>query len=528
MSFTSFQFIGFFVLMLVPYYFMPKKLQWVWLLVGSYVFYLWSVPEFAFFLLFSTVTTYLFPLQIGKINTKQTEWLKKNGEGLTREEKKSYKQAGDRNKKLLVFLCLLCNLGFLALVKYMGTLVGIFNSVGANISIDWLIFPLGISFYTFQSVGYAIDVYRGAEEPQKNFFKYALYVSFFPQICQGPIGRYSSLAPQLYKPHKFDYDGFVYGLQRMLLGFFKKLVIANRITIVVDYFYGSVGKYSGVALAFATFMYAIQLYADFSGYMDIAIGAGKCFGIKLDKNFEQPYFSRSIAEFWRRWHITLGSWFRDYLYYPVLRSSWCSKLGKNISKSGNKKLAQMITTALALSITWLAIGVWHGSKLTFLFYGIYHGLFIVLDIVLSDKYAKAKKRFNICEEMRLWKAFQTLRTFFIVCVGYVLFRSDSITDAITPFGNFVIKPVISSSSLFLELKEGVFALPPIQYIILFAALLPILLMEIYSFRKGDFTSWFAKRPTFFRWGCLYITFLATIFIGTTGSVGASSFLYFKF
>ena len=196
-----------------------------------------------------------------------------------------------------------------------------------------VILPVGLSFYIFQSLGYCIDVYRGTARAERNFFKYALYVSFFPQILQGPIGDYNRLAPQLFAPHDFSYKEAVYGIERVAWGFFKKLVIANQISLILDGVWIGYFEYSGCAFwMMALVFYAIQLYADFSGYMDIANGCAQMLGIRMDENFCTPYFSRNIAEFWRNWHITLGAWFKNYVFYPVLRTGWCNQLRKNLKK----------------------------------------------------------------------------------------------------------------------------------------------------------------------------------------------------
>lgn len=250
---------------------------------------------------------------IGYLDSRKASYFQKNE--LTKDEKKAYNKRCTRNKKIFCAAGIILNVGMLAFTKY-------FNFVGESVSaitggtftaLD-IIVPLGISFYTFQSTGYLIDVYRGMYEPQKNPMKYALFILFFPQIMQGPIGRYNDLAPQLFEPCKFDYDRLKSGLVRMLWGFFKKMVIADRAALLVNTVFDNWKPYSGAVIWAAVFLYAVQLYADFSGYMDIALGAGEALGIRLSENFRTPYFSKSTAEFWRRWHITLGTWFRDYLF----------------------------------------------------------------------------------------------------------------------------------------------------------------------------------------------------------------------
>lgn len=527
MSFISFTFLGFIIVLFIGYYLIPKRFQWIWLLVGSYFFYAYSTPLFAVFLLVSTVTTYIFPLQMYRITERQAAYFQRHKNELSRDEKKVVKAQNNRQKKRLMAVCVLINIGILAFLKYSNFVIGITNSLGLGISeIDWLILPLGISFYTFQSVGYAIDVYRETAEPQLNFFKYALYVSFFPSVSQGPIGRYNDLAPQLYKERKFNYDDFTRGLQRMLFGFFKKLVIANRIALFVNPIYNDVGNYSGLVIALATLMYAFQLYADFSGYMDIALGIGECLGIKLEENFKTPYFSKSIAEYWRRWHITLGSWFRDYIYYSILRSGWCMNTGKRLSKKGYKNLAKTLTTVVALLIVWLLIGMWHGASWNFILHGIYHGSFIILSVILAAPYLKIKKFFHINDDNFIWRCFQIIRTFFIVCIGYVLFRSASLEDAIGVYRSFAFDIVPKfGTGYFSGIISNQFSTT--QWCVTAIVLGMLFIVEVID-TKTSFQRWLFERKTFVKWTCLYILMLATLFMGCYGQGDASGFIYFQF
>lgn len=319
MIFTSFEFIAFFLIVLIGYYLIFPNLRWIWLLAASFYFYTKASPHFLPYILSSVAVIYASSRMIGYLDSRKASYFQKNE--LTKDEKKAYNKHCTRNKKIFCATGIILNVGMLAFTKY-------FNFVGESVSaitggtftaLD-IIVPLGISFYTFQSTGYLIDVYRGMYEPQKNPMKYALFILFFPQIMQGPIGRYNDLAPQLFEPCKFDYDRLKSGLVRMLWGFFKKMVIADRAALLVNTVFDNWKPYSGAVIWAAVFLYAVQLYADFSGYMDIALGAGEALGIRLSENFRTPYFSKSTAEFWRRWHITLGTWFRDYLFYPIIRT----------------------------------------------------------------------------------------------------------------------------------------------------------------------------------------------------------------
>ena len=492
MSFVSWQFLILCFLTVVIYFLLgrvAKNYQWVALLAASVVFYLFASVKLFAFLLFSGITTWAFPLAFNKCS-------------------------GAR-KKALIAVCLFLNLGILAFFKY----AGLFNVTGLAV-------PLGISFYTFQSIGYSIDVYRQMVEPEKNFFRYFLYVSFFPQISQGPIGKYSELAPQLYASHSFDAGNLKHGLIRMLLGFFKKIVVANSLGNFVAFIYGSPENYSGVVLAFATFMYAIQLYADFSGYMDIACGFSQIIGIGLKENFQTPYFSKSIAEYWRRWHISLGEWFRDYLYYSVMRSALFTKVSKALRKSGHKKAAKNIPVIFGLLATWLLIGMWHGSDWSFIVHGLYHGTFVILAAVFSGFYGKCRSALKINEDAFGWKLFQVIRTFLIVCFGYVLFRASSLPQALTIYSRIFTK------NFYFGWSEGLVnrTFDKFYWICMILSIGFLFCIELIERRKR-FADWMDERHAAVRWIIIYVMLLAIVFalMLTAGTAtNAGNFLYFDF
>jgi D-alanyl-lipoteichoic acid acyltransferase DltB (MBOAT superfamily) len=272
-------------------------------------------------------------------------------------------------------------------------------------------------------MGYVIDVKRGECGAEKNFFKYFLFIAYFPQLLQGPIERYNDLAPQLYEGHGFDADNFAKGGQRIAIGFFKKVVIADMAGIFVDQVLADETQ-TGVVIALMLLFYAIQLYADFSGFMDIACGVSKLFGIRLAENFDTPYLSLSVAEFWRRWHITLGAWFRDYLYYPFLTSKLSAALMKK-----RKAWATALATTLGLLLVWVCMGLWHGAAWSFLFYGLYHGGLIILGNLTKPLTQKWIAAWKIDENSALFTLFRMARTFLLVCFGYVFFVTGDIGES---------------------------------------------------------------------------------------------------
>ena len=325
-SYTTLNFICFvFVTMLVYFLFPAKKYKWTVLLAASMFFYAVAGYKYAFFILFTTLSTYLIALWISHVSAHSKKLLKEKKKEWDKDQKKKYKNKIKIQKRLIMTLALVINFGILAFLKYYGFFAGSLNdmlgSFGVSFSIPTLklFLPLGISFYTFQSMGYIVDVYREKTDAQRNPFKLLLFVSFFPQIIQGPISIYDQLAAQLLEPHEFDFTRMKHGMELILWGFFKKLVIADRAYILIGAVEKDYAQFGGTTLTFTILLYALQLYADFSGGIDISRGVAQIFGIDMIDNFKRPYFSRSINEYWRRWHISLGAWLKNYLFYPIAR-----------------------------------------------------------------------------------------------------------------------------------------------------------------------------------------------------------------
>ena len=290
--------------------------------------------------------------------------------------------------------------------------------------------PLGISFYTFQSVAYIIDLYRNKFEADQNILKFALFVSFFPQIMQGPISRYDQLAGQLYEGHKFSYRNLSFGAQLILWGFMKKLIVADRVGIVVSEIFDNYTEYQGFYIVVGLLLYTIQIYADFSGGIDIARGVAQALGIDMAHNFQRPYFSDSISEFWRRWHITLGNWCRDYIFYPISLSKTFGKMGKNLRKVFGDRLGKLFPVLVAQLATFLTIGLWHGAEFKYIAYGLYNGIIVISGLVLEPYLVKLAKLLRINTETFSWKLFQILRTFFLIVLGRIFPRAESFSVAI--------------------------------------------------------------------------------------------------
>lgn len=529
MPFNSFQFFLFFPIVGLLYYAVPKKYRWYWLLAVSVVFYLFVGVKCFVFLFCTTVTSYLAGIGMGNANDRLRVSLEQMGaDAALKTQKKEMRESCKRQKKRMVAAVLCVNFGILAVLKYAGFFCINVNGllyalrVPAAIPAFRLFLPLGISFYTFQAMGYVIDVYRGKFPPERNFAKFALFVSFFPQILEGPIGRYGDLANQLYEPHDFDYDNAKYALQLMLWGYFKKVVIADRAGLLVDMVYGSYRSYSGLQNAIVAVIYAVQIYADFSGCIDIATGAAQFFGIHLAPNFERPYFSRTVAEFWRRWHITLGSWFRDYLFYPVSLSKAGMRLGKFCRKHFGTSFGKNAPAVLGLSVVWITTGLWHGADWHYIMYGVYYGVMIIAAMLCRPLLQKMNTALHINTAGFGFRLFRTLRTFALVCLGFILFRAESLGKALDMmrliFTNY--RPAVSASFF-----SGNFSKTDLLILILSTG---VLFAASLLQRKKSLRGALAKKPTFVRWTVYCTAVLCLIFFGVLAVTDPEQFIYFQF
>lgn len=491
MLFNSFGFLYFFPIVVTLYFLLPKKLRWLWLLVTSYYFYMSWNPKYALLLLLSTTITFFTGIFIEKAN---------NG--------------GFWSKKFYVALSFVSNLAILIGFKYFNFLNENFAAFFEVFGMKWsvsninVLLPVGISFYTFQALSYSMDVYRGKINATRHFGKYALFVSFFPQLVAGPIEKSVHLLPQFDTAKKFDYDRIKDGLIIMLVGFFKKMVVADRLAILVDTVYNNPRDYSGFELVIATIFFAFQILCDFSGYTDIAIGAAKVLGFDLMKNFERPYFSKSIPEFWRRWHISLGAWFRDYLYFP-LGGSYVS----TIKKYRN------------IMIVFLVSGIWHGASWNFLIWGFLHGIYQIIDLSTTRlmKRVYSVLKIEIQPDSFGYKLYKVLLTFSLVTFAWIFFRANTLADASYIVKNmFEFNPsVLFGDSIYglgLGKRELRVALMSI------AILLGLDLME----RKINLTDLLRRQTFVLRWGFYLGLTLYILFYGVYGTNENAAFIYFQF
>ena len=400
MLFNSIEFFLFSLVVFPTYFILPKKLRWILLLAASLFFYgFWKV-EYLGLIFLSAVTDFFCARKMSETDD-------------------------NKKRKLFLWLSLSVNLGVLGLFKYFNFFLDTINDITGNpvgFSSLNLILPMGISFYTFQTLAYTIDVYRNRIIPERNFGIFSLYVTFFPQLVAGPIERASHLLPQLRTGHSFSTDRFVFGFRLVLWGLFKKVVIADRLSTFVDPIYAASDAYNGLILLIATVFFAIQIYCDFSGYSDMAIGLARILGVDLMRNFRTPYFSASIGEFWSRWHISLSTWFRDYVYIPL---------------GGNR--VGRLRWNMNIFIVFLVSGLWHGANWTFVVWGALHGSYLVIENL-------SKPIFSKWTSIRLLRPLKVLVSFCLVLVGWVFFRASDVQNA-----SFILQEISSISVL--ELKD---------------------------------------------------------------------------
>lgn len=529
MSFTTLHFFLFLAMGVLIYYLLPKKLQWVWLLVLSYLYYFTFSIKTSVFLIFTTVVTYTGGILLTRMNESSKAYLAANKETLDRAAKKAYKEKVKKNKRRVVVAMLLLCFGLLGVVKYLNFVIENIDALvlavghGQYFEPVNIILPLGISFYTFQSISYIIDVYQGKYSAEKNIFKYALFVSFFPQLLQGPIGRFDRLAHQLYEGRSFSLKAAEFGLQRILWGCFKKMVLADRVAGFVTTVFGNYTEYGGWYNLVAVLLYCVQLYADFSGGIDIVIGTAEIFGIRMDENFRQPFFSKSIGEFWRRWHITLGAWMKDYIFYPFSLSKQMNSFGKWCKKHIGGHAGKAMPICLANLLIFFVVGIWHGAAWKYIAYGMYNGIIIAVSSLLEPLYAKGFEKTKIHKESKAWTVVQIIRTFILVNIGWYFDMAVSFSAALVMMKETFTKMSMSqfTGTAFLELGMG-----RRDFLIVLAGCIIIFIVSLLKERGVAVREAIAAKPLIVRWAVWY-AFIVIIFIFAYTGDG-SAFIYANF
>lgn len=530
MTYTSLAFSGFVIILLIIYY-LAKKIndgsyQWIILLAGSCFFYVYNSYLYSAFILFTIISIYLAAKAIQSVADTTSKTVKENKGVWDSDTKKAYKKAQNSKMQALVAITLIANFGILFLLKYFNALSGglysIFGLTGEAPKIG-LLLPLGVSFYTFQSTGYLIDVYRGNVKAEENPLKLALFVSFFPQIVQGPIGSFDELHPQLIESHSLKWENIKYGFELVVWGLFKKMMVADRALLVINAYMANggtekhphEGPYGGTAVLFVAIMYAIQLYADFSGGIDVSRGVARLFGINMAQNFRQPYFATSLNDYWRRWHISLGAWMKKYVFYTLATSTPFLKMGKRLGMG------------LASFIVFLLVGIWHGSNAKYLAFGIWNGAVIMISIMLEPELIKLREKLHIKAEALWFRVFQMLRTFVLVLIGYYFDIATNLKDALD-----MLRRTVTDQSLSVFMGEWrSLGMRILEYLILMAG---VLLMFYFSVRLERSkletpVDLLNKRPGILQWLVVVGAILAMILMGIYGpGYNAADFVYMQF
>ena len=417
MLFTSSSFLIFLAILLVFYRVFPTRHRWFVLLVGSMAFYAFAGPAFLLYICATIVCTYICTMRISHLRGVRDKFVASTED---KAERKAFRAKIRAACKRWFMLCLFAIIGILAVVKYTDFVIGNANSIiglfGSDVRFGFmhLALPMGISFYTFQTVGYVVDVYREKAAPLTNPLKLSLFVSFFPQVIQGPISRFNELSPTLYGGNPVTQQTLTRGGQRVLIGFFKKLVIADRLWPALYVMISYPDEYRGAFYLFSILMYAIILFCDFTGGLDITIGVAEIFGIKLAENFDRPFYSKSIQEYWQRWHITMYTWFRDYVFYPVSVGKTMLHFSKFTRRWLSEGFGKRLPVHVTLLWTWFLTGFWHGATWNFIAWGLANGIVIMLSLELAPLYNKFHGRFPSVAGRRAYRVFQILRTFWLM------------------------------------------------------------------------------------------------------------------
>jgi len=411
MQFTSFPFLLLIAVTLAVYYALPRARRWWCLLAASYIFYWFAGADCFVFILYTTAVTYLTAVGMQRMSDRERAYLEAHRES-PKEERKAYKAREKKRRFRVLTVGLILGFGLLAVLKYTAFVLRGINALGGELEIPNLLLPLGISFYTFQSMGYLIDVYRGRATAERNPMKLALFVSFFPQILQGPISRFGDLSEQLLEGHDFDGFGVRSGLARVVWGYFKKVVVADTAMIAVQTLVKT--ERTGAYVFLLILLYSAVIYGDFTGGIDITIGVSEMFGIRLKENFDRPFSSKSVKEYWNRWHITMGSWFTDYVFYPL---SVCRPM-QSFSKWSRAHLGGAVGKRLpvyvATCVTWFLTGLWHGAGWNFIVWGMLNCLLILVSQEMQPIWTRWHHAAPKLSASRGWGIFQATRTFLLM------------------------------------------------------------------------------------------------------------------
>lgn len=507
--------VAFLPICIIVYSIIPQKTKKYFLLFASMVFFWLVSGQLIVYLILTIMSVHYFGIWLDRIQGKRNAAVK----AAPKEERKALKKVFLHQSRLVLLFAAVIHIGVLLVIKYspffttnVNNLFALLN-VPLQLDIPSYIMPIGISFFTLQAISYLFDVYRGLIKADDNIFRLALFMSFFPQIVEGPICRYGQTADQLWNVKQIEFENLKLGAQRILFGLMKKLVIADRLNPLIKEVFSNYSNYQGGIIAIAAVCYTIQLYMDFSGTMDAVMGIAQIFGVTMPENFQRPFFSKSISEFWQRWHITLGTWFKDYIFYPVTMS----KPMKNLTSSARKKLGNhfgpLLAGSVALFCVWFCNGLWHGSAWNYIFFGMYHFALILAGNIISPAVTATNKKLHINADCFAYRTMQMVRTTILVIIGELFFRAEGLKDGLAMFGKMITDFSFSTldSTLMDKLKIDV------QDIIIVAVALVIIFVISVLNEKGiNIRLSLKKKNIVIRWGLLYALIMFIVIFGAYG------------
>ena len=519
MSMTSYCSLAYLVFFLPPvvliYSIIPRKFRWSVLLTASYIFFWIISGKLLIYLLISTMSIHHTGLWLSDIRRERDGILQTTPSS----EKRAVRAAFQKRLRAVAAFGVAIQFAALAVLKYSPFFATNINSlftalnIPLSVSIPNFIAPIGISFYTLQAMSYIFDVYRGTVRADRNPARLALYMAFFPQIMEGPICRYSETAEKLWSGEPVKYKNLTFGAQRILLGMIKKMVIADRLNLFIKTVFDGYAEYDGGIVALSAVLYTCQLYMEFSGTMDVVIGTGEIFGAALPENFRRPFFSRSISEFWKRWHITLGAWFKDYIFYPLSLSGPLRKLTSSARKKLGSHYGALLSGAAALFIVWLCNGLWHGAGWRYIFFGMYHFALILLGSATEPLSIQLARRLHIDRNSAPYRIFQIIRTSALVFIGELFFRANGLRAGFSMF-----KKILTDFTLDSFVNQTVFKLGMDKKDFLIAAICVsgVFLLGIANERGISIRTKLSEKNTFIRWSTYYAAVLILVIFGAYG------------
>lgn len=515
-TYFSAQYLAFFLpIVIILMATLPQRCRRWTLLLSSYLLFWAFSGKLLVYLILSTLSIHHFGIWLTFLQKQSDAGLL----SISKEERKAFKEKAQKQQRKVIVLAILLHIGLLVTLKYTPFFTENINSLFAlfgssfQMEIPKFVLPIGISFYTLQAASYLFDVYRRKLEADQNLLRLAMYMSFFPQIMEGPIVRYTDTADRLWNVGRVKYDNFIRGTIRILFGLAKKMVVADRVNLFVKNVFTDYDKYDGLIIAVAAILYTVQLYMEFSGTMDLVLGSGQIFGITVPENFKRPFFSSSISEFWTRWHITLGTWFRDYMFYPISMSKPLKKLTAKARKRMGNHFGPLLAGAIALLSVWLCNGLWHGAGWNYIFFGIYHFVLILCGSIVDPYAEKLLEKLRINRTKGVYFGFRVLRTTVLVCIGELFFRAVTLSSGFIMLGkifsSFTFATVQNGDILKLGMDVHDFIIVAVSVVLLFA----ISLLQEKGVKLFEF---YSRRNIIVRYAIPYILILFIIIFGAYG------------